>query len=107
MGTPTMGGIMIIIPVAMVSDPAFNAVSLLGLNVLGAFNPHYPLLVMIAFAILGAIDDWEGIRGPRRGLGMRARTKFLLQIILADNATAFILKNYHQCSADVLAWLTS
>jgi phospho-N-acetylmuramoyl-pentapeptide-transferase len=29
------------------------------------------------------IDDWEGIRGARKGIGMRARTKFLLQIIIA------------------------
>jgi phospho-N-acetylmuramoyl-pentapeptide-transferase len=29
------------------------------------------------------IDDWEGIRGVRRGVGMRARTKFLIQWILA------------------------
>lgn len=91
MGTPTMGGVMIIVPVAVVSV-LLNAVSLLGLNVLGR-SILLPLIVMIAFAILGAIDDWEGIRGPRRGLGMRARTKFLLQIILAVVA-AFILKNY-------------
>ncbi|MRR28949.1 phospho-N-acetylmuramoyl-pentapeptide-transferase [bacterium] len=91
MGTPTMGGIMIIVPVALVSI-LLNAVSLLGLNVLGR-SILLPLIVMIAFGALGAIDDWEGIRGPRRGLGMRARTKFLLQIILAIVA-AFILKNY-------------
>jgi phospho-N-acetylmuramoyl-pentapeptide-transferase len=49
------------------------------------------MLVMVAFAVLGAIDDWEGIRGPRRGLGMRARTKFIVQVILALGA-AFGLK---------------
>lgn len=91
MGTPTMGGIMVIVPVALVSI-LLNAVSLLGINVLGR-SILLPLIVMIAFGVLGAIDDWEGIRGPRRGLGMRARTKFLLQIILAIIA-AFILKNY-------------
>lgn len=91
MGTPTMGGIMIIIPVMLVSV-LLNAVSLLGINVLGR-SILLPLIVMIAFGVLGAIDDWEGIRGPRRGLGMRARTKFFLQIILAIVA-AFILKNY-------------
>ena len=51
-----------------------------------------PLFVMFAFGILGAIDDWEGIRGPRKGLGMRARTKFFIQVILAV-ITAYILKN--------------
>ena len=81
---------MIIVPVAIVSI-LLNAVSLLGLDVLGR-SILLPLLVMVAFGILGAIDDWEGIRGPRRGLGMRARTKFFIQIILAV-ATAYILKN--------------
>jgi phospho-N-acetylmuramoyl-pentapeptide-transferase len=90
MGTPTMGGVMIIIPIAIVTI-LLNAVSLLGINVLGR-SILLPLLVMIAFGILGAVDDWEGIRGPRRGLGMRARTKFFIQVILAA-ITAYILKN--------------
>ena len=46
---------------------------------------------MIGYGLLGAIDDWEGIRGPRRVVGMRARTKFILQVIFAL-AIAFILK---------------
>ena len=78
MGTPTMGGIMILAPVTLLTV-LLNAASLLGLNVLGR-SVLLPLLVMLAFAILGALDDWEGIRGPRRGLGMRARTKFLFQV---------------------------
>jgi phospho-N-acetylmuramoyl-pentapeptide-transferase len=41
--------------------------------------------------VLGAVDDWEGIRGKRRGEGMRARTKFLIQLILALG-TALVLK---------------
>ncbi|KAF0111091.1 MAG: phospho-N-acetylmuramoyl-pentapeptide-transferase [Chloroflexi bacterium] len=90
MGTPTMGGVMVIVPVAIVSI-LLNAVSLLGLNVLGQ-SILLPLLVMVAFGILGAIDDWEGIRGPRHGMGMRARTKFFIQVILAV-ATAYALKN--------------
>jgi len=90
MGTPTMGGLMIIVPVAIITI-LFNAVSLLGLNLLGR-TVILPLSVMIAFAILGAFDDWEGIRGPRRGLGMRARTKFLIQIVLAL-ITSFFLRN--------------
>jgi phospho-N-acetylmuramoyl-pentapeptide-transferase len=90
MGTPTMGGLMVVVPVAVVTI-LLNAVSLLGINVLGR-SVLLPLLVMIAFGILGAIDDWEGIRGPRKGLGMRARTKFFIQIILAV-ATAYVLKN--------------
>jgi len=90
MGTPTMGGVIIIGSVALVTI-LLNAVSILGLNLLGR-SVLLPLAVMIAFGLLGGIDDWEGIRGPRKGLGMRARTKFLMQIVLAV-ITAYVLKN--------------
>jgi len=50
-----------------------------------------PLIVLISYAVLGALDDWEGIRGKRRGDGMRIRTKFLAQVLLAAG-TAFVLK---------------
>jgi phospho-N-acetylmuramoyl-pentapeptide-transferase len=84
MGTPTMGGVMIIVPVIFVTV-MLNAASLIGLNILGQ-SVLLPSMVMVGFAILGAIDDWGGIRGPRRGSGMRIRTKFLLQTILALGA---------------------
>lgn len=76
-----MGGVMIIIPV-MVVTILLNAVSLVGLNVLGR-SVLVPLFAMVAYSLLGMVDDWEGIRGKRRGLGMRARTKFLMQVIFA------------------------
>jgi len=50
-----------------------------------------PLIVMVGYAALGAIDDWEGVRGKRRGEGMRARTKFMAQVVLALG-TAYVLK---------------
>lgn len=81
LGTPTMGGIMIILPVLLVTL-LLNAASLIGIKFSGR-SILLPLAVMFAFAILGAIDDWEGLRGRRRGQGMRARTKFLIQVIIA------------------------
>jgi len=89
LGTPTMGGFMIIAPVLLLTV-LLNAATLLGFDILGQ-SVLIPLLVMISFGILGAVDDWEGIRGSRRGLGMRARTKFLIQLTLGL-ATAFALK---------------
>lgn len=89
LGTPTMGGFMIIAPVLLLTV-LLNAATLLGFDILGQ-SVLIPLLVMVTFSILGAIDDWEGIRGARRGLGMRARTKFLVQLALGL-ATAFSLK---------------
>ena len=86
LGTPTMGGVMIILPVLLVTV-LLNAASLIGVRFLGR-SIILPMLVMVAYSVLGAIDDWEGLRGRRRGQGMRARTKFLIQVVLAS-ATAF------------------
>jgi len=44
------------------------------------------LIVLLAFAGLGAWDDWKGVRGVRRGQGLRARSKLLWQIVLAVGA---------------------
>jgi phospho-N-acetylmuramoyl-pentapeptide-transferase len=89
MGTPTMGGIMIILPVILLTV-LLNAVSLIGMKLLGK-SVLAPLAAMVGYALLGALDDWEGIRGKRKGSGMRIRTKFLAQILLAV-ALAFVLR---------------
>lgn len=80
-GTPTMGGIMFILPTLLITT-LLNAGSLFGVQIIGQ-SFVLPMFTMILFGLIGAIDDWEGIRGPRRGLGMRASTKFILQIIFA------------------------
>jgi phospho-N-acetylmuramoyl-pentapeptide-transferase len=80
MGTPTMGGVMIIIPVVLVTV-LLNAASLIGMRILGQ-SVLVPLIAMLSFAVLGAIDDWEGVKGKRKGEGMRIRTKFAVQIVL-------------------------
>lgn len=91
MGTPTMGGVMFILPVLLLSG-LLNAVALIGVRDSGTGRSVLlPMLVMVGFAILGAVDDWEGIRGKRKGDGMRARTKFMIQVVLAL-ATAYVLK---------------
>ncbi len=90
MGTPTMGGFMFLIPVTLLTV-LFNAVSIFGFNLLGR-SVLLPLVTMWAYACLGMIDDWEGIRGPRRGMGMRARTKFGIQVLFAI-AIAFALRD--------------
>ena len=80
MGTPTMGGVMIIIPVVLITV-LLNAASLIGMRILGQ-SVLVPLIAMLSFALLGAIDDWEGVKGKRKGEGMRIRTKFAAQIVL-------------------------
>lgn len=84
-GTPTMGGIMILIPALLVT---------LALNVANIVQSgqgasiFLPLGVLIGFAILGFIDDWEGIQVSRgiRGEGITARAKLIGQIGLAFGA---------------------
>ena len=81
-GTPTMGGLMIIMPVLLITV-LLNATSLLGFKRIGR-SVLLPLGVLVLFAILGAIDDWQGLRGTRaRGEGLRARTKFFFQVFIA------------------------
>jgi phospho-N-acetylmuramoyl-pentapeptide-transferase len=90
MGTPTMGGVLIVLPVLMITL-LLNAASLIGLSVLGR-SVIVPLSVMMAFGFLGAFDDIEKtILRRRYGMGMRARWKFLLQVLIAL-ITAFILR---------------
>jgi phospho-N-acetylmuramoyl-pentapeptide-transferase len=89
MGTPTMGGVLFILP-ALLLTGLLNAAALIGLDVTGR-SVLVPLIVLVSYALLGALDDWEGIRGKRRGDGMRIRTKFLAQVLLAVG-TAFVLK---------------
>jgi phospho-N-acetylmuramoyl-pentapeptide-transferase len=91
MGTPTMGGVMFIMPVLLLTV-MLNAVALIGFAQSGVGRSVLvPMIVMVCYAILGAIDDWQGIRGKRKGEGMRARTKFLFQVILGVG-TAWVLK---------------
>src|SRR5215208_1977248 len=89
MGTPTMGGVLFILPVLLLTG-LLNAAVLIGLEVTGR-SVLVPLIVLVGYAALGALDDWQGVRGKRRGEGMRARTKFLAQVALALG-TAYVLK---------------
>lgn len=94
MGTPTMGGIMIILPVVFIAL-ALNLVNVIR-TVTGA-SILLPLAVLIGFALLGAYDDWEGIRRSRAaaqgypvGEGISGRTKFIAQVIIAGIAATII-----------------
>ena len=91
MGTPTLGGVMFILPVLLLTI-LLNAVALIGFTQSGVGRSVLvPLIVMVSFGTLGAVDDWQGIRGKRKGEGMPARTKFLFQVILGVG-TAWVLK---------------
>lgn len=78
MGTPTMGGVLITVPVMLITL-ALNVYNLLGNTVLGR-SILVPLGVMIAYAVLGACDDWAGVKGMRRGEGFTARFKMQIEL---------------------------
>jgi len=77
LGTPTMGGLMIIVPVALITL-LLNAASLISGNEVIGQSIFLPLGVMMGFAFIGAVDDWSGLRGDK-SKALKARTKFVMQ----------------------------
>lgn len=90
LGTPTMGGVLILVVVLVVTVVA-NVVSIVKQQEI-AEAIVIPLVIMIAFGVLGAVDDWIGIRGRRRdeGEGLFARTKLVWQVVIATAAAALL-----------------
>ena len=81
LGTPTMGGLLILI--------AFSVSTLLWMPL---SNPYlWPvLLIATSFGAIGGLDDWMKLR-KRSHNGMSARMKIMLQLVIAFVATlAFI-----------------
>lgn len=72
MGTPTMGGLMILLPVLLVT---------LLTNLVERYSILVPLGVMVAYGLLGIYDDLRGVRN-RTGVGMLARFKFAWQALI-------------------------
>lgn len=107
-GTPTFGGLMILIPAILLT---------LALNVASLLNPDFvatgrsillPLSVLAGFAVLGAIDDWEGVRGLReKGEGLSPGVKFAAQIVLATGvALVMSLGNVQYANAVTIPLLS-
>ncbi len=83
MGTPTMGGIMIVIPVVLLTV-LFNLVD--------RWSLLLPLGVMVSFALIGAFDDWRSLTNSQNEThGFGVRFKFWL---IASVATAASLILY-------------
>lgn len=80
-GTPTFGGILFIVP-AIISTLMINFVNVLrgapeGRSIL------VPVVGMFLFAVLGAIDDWEGIQPTGRiAEGLTERSKLVGQFVI-------------------------
>jgi phospho-N-acetylmuramoyl-pentapeptide-transferase len=87
MGTPAMGGILIVGWVVLITF-LVNTVQIVR-NLEIAESIVIPIGVLIAYAILGGIDDIQGFR-QRPGVGMLARYKIWYQLIIALIAAALI-----------------
>ncbi len=80
MGTPAMGGILIVAWTLLVSLVVSVVQMVQALEF--AESLVIPLGVMLAYSILGGIDDYQGLR-LRPGEGMRARVKIWIQLAIA------------------------
>ncbi len=81
-GTPTMGGILIVVPVLLITG-LLNAVTIWGLNTTGT-STLLLFFCLGSHAILGGIDDWQGIKGLRgKGEGMSEGMKMGFQLVFA------------------------
>jgi phospho-N-acetylmuramoyl-pentapeptide-transferase len=88
MGTPTMGGWLFIGGVVVVTV-TMNIINLIRQNDEGR-SILVPLGALLFFGLLGAIDDWEGVKGKRIAEGLTAHAKFAIQVVLAASI-AFVL----------------
>ena len=89
MGTPAMGGILIVGWVVLISI-VVNIVQLVQ-TIETAESVIIPIGVLVAYSILGGIDDYLGFHPrPHGEKGMRARVKIWFQLGIAFVATALI-----------------
>ena len=86
-GTPTMGGIIFILPVL---------ITLFLLYLRGSITLNHNLIIVVfvflAYALLGFIDDWLKVR-YHNNEGLRVSTKFLLQMVIAVIFFYIFMKN--------------
>ncbi|HUS93931.1 MAG TPA: phospho-N-acetylmuramoyl-pentapeptide-transferase [Patescibacteria group bacterium] len=87
MGTPAMGGVLIVGWVILITV-VVNTVQIVRDREI-AESIVIPLGVMVLYAILGAIDDYQGFR-QRPGVGMLARRKIWYQLAIAISAAVLL-----------------
>lgn len=81
-GTPTMGGVLFVAPVLLITG-FLNLADLAGFSLIGQ-STLLLFFCLAAYSTLGAVDDWQGIKGLRgKGEGMSARTKSAFQFLFA------------------------
>ncbi len=100
MGTPTMGGVLIVVPILVIT--AFlNIAGLLRGKVAGR-SMLLPVAVLLLFTALGAYDDLLGLGGIRRGEGMRGRQLILVQTLIAFVAALALYSKQYGLGIDIM-----
>lgn len=81
-GTPTMGGILIVVPVLLITG-ILNVANLWGLNTIGK-STLILFFCIGSYSLLGLIDDYQGVKGTRvKGEGLTPRMKSAFQVLFA------------------------
>ncbi|MGI6029312.1 MAG: phospho-N-acetylmuramoyl-pentapeptide-transferase [Candidatus Heteroscillospira sp.] len=86
-GTPTMGGLMFIAAVSVVCITVG-----FGEMLSGNYVHIFVLAFSLIFGAIGFLDDYEKLR-KKQNLGLTAKKKFLLQLVVAI-AFIFLLRNF-------------
>jgi phospho-N-acetylmuramoyl-pentapeptide-transferase len=96
MGTPTVGGLLVVIPVLLITI-TLNIANLRHPDPIIGRSILIPMGVMASFAVLGGIDDYVSIKGTHGGEGVLGRWLFLAQvaIALATALVLFVALDYH------------
>jgi phospho-N-acetylmuramoyl-pentapeptide-transferase len=81
LGTPTMGGVLFIVPITLLTV-LLNAITLTGFGGGLGESILLPLGTMISFGVLGLLSDGRRIQGIHPS-GMRPRYKLLVQFALS------------------------
>lgn len=90
-GTPTMGGVMIVLAFALATMPfIFN----------GNHDAKAVLLITVGYGIVGFIDDYIKVV-KKRSLGLRAWQKIVFQLIVTA-AFAYYIYNYTKIGTGII-----
>ena len=82
-GTPTMGGLIFLLSVSIVSLICFKGKSLYG---------KMSIIIFIAYGIVGFLDDFIKFKF-KRNLGLKAYQKIIFQFLVSVSVGLFVYKN--------------
>jgi phospho-N-acetylmuramoyl-pentapeptide-transferase len=94
-GTPTMGGILILVAVVIATLAVSRSLPL---------GVTFALVVMVGYGSVGGLDDLLAIR-RQRNLGLRARERLTVQILLAALVAFYVARRPELGTALTLPWL--